>query len=114
MHLSKILLKAERNDTRRRLLLEERQPCLKIKITLAIFKLSRNMPFLNYEIDNICQWAICYRCSRRPSDFLVSILSSNDRTSTSFTLVKRNDFFFSVHITRGKVICSEKFRCKFS
>ena len=60
----------------------------------------------------ISQWAICYRCSRRPGDFLV--LSSNNRTSTSFTLVKRNDFFFSVHITRGKVIYSEKFRCKLS
>ena len=44
---------------RRKLLLEERQLCLKIKITLAIIKLARNMPCLNYQIVNICQWAIC-------------------------------------------------------
>ena len=50
---------------RRKLLFEERQPCLKIKITLAIFKLSRNMPCLNYQIDNISQWYIL-KFTRQP------------------------------------------------
>ena len=47
MHLSKTLLNAERTDMGRKLPHEERGPGLKIGITLAIFKLSGNIPCLS-------------------------------------------------------------------